>query len=134
MAGSYRLSVYYLLWLLWLERQRRKAINNNEGYGADLKNEPETPDNIHLPHPLIALSPLLVVGILNLLFTRWIPGWYGTSHELTLPGLVKPIVTEVSKITAIWAVEAALISGIVLVLILVFAISGDVWQKAAERR
>ena len=57
--------------LLWLERQRRKALNNNEGYGTDLKNEPETPDNI-------------------------------------------------SKITAIWAVEAALISGIVLVLIFGF--------------
>ncbi len=55
-------------------------------------------------HPLIAISPLLVVGILNLLFTRWIPGWYGVSHELTLPGLAKPIVTEVGKITAIWAV------------------------------
>lgn len=23
--------------LLWLERQRRKALNNNEGYGTDLK-------------------------------------------------------------------------------------------------
>ena len=33
--------------LLWLERQRRKALNNNEGYGTDLKNEPETPDNIN---------------------------------------------------------------------------------------
>lgn len=43
--------------LLWLERQRRKALNNNEGYGTDLKNEPETPDNINLPHPLIAISP-----------------------------------------------------------------------------
>jgi H+/gluconate symporter-like permease len=76
---AYRLSVYYLFGLLWLERQRRKAFNNNEGYGTDLKNEPETPDNINLPHPLIAISPLLVVGILNLLFTRWIPGWYGTT-------------------------------------------------------
>jgi H+/gluconate symporter-like permease len=27
--------------LLWLERQRRKAFNNNEGYGTDLKNEPD---------------------------------------------------------------------------------------------
>ncbi|MDI6969776.1 GntP family permease, partial [Klebsiella pneumoniae] len=50
---------------LLLERQRRNALNNNEGYGSDLKNEPETPDNINLPHPLIAISPLLLVGILN---------------------------------------------------------------------
>jgi hypothetical protein len=57
------------------------------------------------------------VGVLNLLFTHWIPQWYGASHELTLPGLAKPVVTEVGKITAIWAVEAALLSGIVLVLV-----------------
>ncbi len=35
----------------------------------------------------------------------------------TLPGLAKPVVTEVGKITAIWAVQAALLSGIVLVLV-----------------
>lgn len=55
--------------------------------------------------------------MLNLLFTHWIPQWYGASHELTLPGLAKPVVTEVGKITAIWAVQAALLSGIVLVLV-----------------
>ncbi len=103
--------------LLWLERQRRKAQARGEGYGTDLQNEPETPDDIDLPHPLIAIAPLLLVGVLNLLFTHWIPQWYGASHELTLPGLAKPVVTEVGKITAIWAVQAALLSGIVLVLV-----------------
>jgi H+/gluconate symporter-like permease len=102
--------------LLWLERQRRKAQARGEGYGTDLQNEPETPDDIDLPHPLIAIAPLLL-GVLNLLFTHWIPQWYGASHELTLPGLAKPVVTEVGKITAIWAVQAALLSGIVLVLV-----------------
>ncbi|MDU2998466.1 MAG: GntP family permease, partial [Klebsiella pneumoniae] len=103
--------------LLWLERQRRKAQASGEGYGTDLQNEPETPDDIDLPHPLIAIAPLLLVGVLNLLFTHWIPQWYGASHELNLPGLAKPVVTEVGKITAIWAVQAALLSGIVLVLV-----------------
>lgn len=55
--------------LLWLERQRRKAQARGEGYGTDLQNEPETPDDIDLPHPLIAIAPLLLVGVLNLLFT-----------------------------------------------------------------
>ncbi|ENQ2732457.1 GntP family permease [Klebsiella pneumoniae] len=103
--------------LLWLERQRRKAQARGEGYGTDLQNEPQTPDDIDLPHPLIAIAPLLLVGVLNLLFTHWIPQWYGASHELNLPGLAKPVVTEVGKITAIWAVQAALLSGIVLVLV-----------------
>ena len=93
--------------LVYLERQRRKAQAKNEGYGTELLNEPETPDNINLPNPIIAISPLILVGVFNLLFTRWIPQWYGATHQLELPGLAKPITTEVGKITAIWAVEAA---------------------------
>ncbi|MGE9716279.1 GntP family permease, partial [Escherichia coli] len=54
--------------LIYLERQRRKAQAKNEGYGTELLNEPETPDNINLPNPLIAISPLILVGLLNLLF------------------------------------------------------------------
>jgi H+/gluconate symporter-like permease len=106
--------------LFYLERQRRKAQVRGEGYGTELLNEPETPDNINLPNPLIAIMPLILVGLLNLGFTHWIPQWYGVSHELTLPGLAKPITTEIGKITAIWAVEAALVSGILLVLIFGF--------------
>lgn len=68
--------------LIYLERQRRKAQAKNEGYGTELLNEPETPDNINLPNPLIAISPLILVGLLNLLFTWWIPVWYGASHQL----------------------------------------------------
>jgi H+/gluconate symporter-like permease len=103
--------------LFYLERQRNQAQLADEGYGSDLLNEPETPENINLPNPLIAIMPLLLVGLLNLSFTHWIPQWYGASHELTLAGLAKPITLEVSKLTAIWAVQAALLSGIVLVLL-----------------
>lgn len=103
--------------LLYLERQRRKALARNEGYGTELQNEPETPDNINLPNPFVAISPLILVGVLNLLFTRWIPVWYGSTHQLDLPGRATPVTTEISKITAIWAVEAALVSGILMVVI-----------------
>ncbi|HDX5341729.1 TPA: GntP family permease [Citrobacter sedlakii] len=103
--------------LLYLERQRRKALARNEGYGTELQNEPETPDNINLPNPFVAISPLILVGVLNLLFTRWIPVWYGSTYQLDLPGLATPVTTEISKITAIWAVEAALVSGILMVVI-----------------
>lgn len=103
--------------LLYLERQRRKALARNEGYGTELQNEPETPGNINLPNPFVAISPLILVGVLNLLFTRWIPVWYGSTHQLDLPGLATPVTTEISKITAIWAVEAALVSGILMVVI-----------------
>lgn len=103
--------------LLYLDIQRRKALGRGEGYGTDLLNEPETPDSINLPNPLLAIAPLILVGLFNLLFTRWIPEWYGSVHQLTLPGLAAPIETDVKKITAIWAVEAALVVGILVVLI-----------------
>ncbi|MEX5788689.1 GntP family permease [Providencia vermicola] len=109
-----------LLGLIYLERQRRKAKIKNEGYGTELLNEPETPKNIDLPNPIVAISPLILVGVLNLVFTYLIPKWYGPEHELMLPGLSAPIMTNLSKITAIWAVEAALLSGILLVIILGF--------------
>lgn len=51
--------------LVYLERQRRKAQAKNEGYGTELLNEPETPDNINLPNPIIAISPLITVGVLT---------------------------------------------------------------------
>lgn len=106
--------------LTYLGRQRRKAMARGEGYGTELRNEPETPDNINLPNPLLALSPLILVGVMNLLFTHWIPQWYGKTHTLALPGLATPVTSEVSKLTAIWAVEAALLIGILLVLVAAF--------------
>jgi H+/gluconate symporter-like permease len=54
-----------LLWsAFYLERQRRKAQANNEGRHR-LTNEPETPDNINLPNPIIAIAPLILVGAFN---------------------------------------------------------------------
>lgn len=103
--------------LLWLDRQRRRAQANNEQYGTNLKNEPETAEDVHLPHPLIAILPLILVGVLNLCFTFWIPSWYGAHSSVTLPGNPTPIVTDITKSTAIWAVQAALLSGILVVLV-----------------
>jgi H+/gluconate symporter and related permeases len=83
--------------LFYLDVQRRKALSRGEGYGTELLNEPETPDSINLPNPLLAIAPLILVGLFNLLFTRWIPEWYGASHQLVLPGLAAPVETDVKK-------------------------------------
>jgi H+/gluconate symporter-like permease len=106
--------------MLFLQRQRNKAQRSGEGYGTELRNEPETALDIELPNPWIALSPLLAVGISNLLFTQWIPQWYGKTHTLQLPGMAAPVTTEIAKLTAIWAVQAALLVGIVMVLVFGF--------------
>ncbi|ANI59815.1 GntP family permease [Pseudomonas sp. GR 6-02] len=106
--------------MLFLQHQRNKAQRTGEGYGSELRNEPETAPDIQLPNPWIALSPLLMVGLMNLLFTRWIPVWYGKTHSLSLPGMAVPVTTDIAKLTAIWAVQAALLVGIVMVLVFGF--------------
>src|SRR3546814_21131915 len=57
---------------------------------------------------------------MNLLFTQWIPQWYGKTHSLALPGMTTPVTSDIAKLTAIWAVQAALRVGIVLVLLFDF--------------
>jgi H+/gluconate symporter-like permease len=57
---------------------------------------------------------------MNLLFTQWIPQWYGKTHTLALPGMAAPVTTDIAKLTAIWAVQAALLVGIIMVLVFGF--------------
>ncbi|KQW91561.1 transporter [Massilia sp. Root418] len=106
--------------LAYLEWRRRQALAKGEGYGTGHSNEPEEFTQQNLPHPLLALLPLVLVGVLNKVFTVMIPLYYGKSHSLALAGSAKPVVTEVSKVAAIWAVEAALLVGIASVLLLAF--------------
>lgn len=96
----------------------KKAIKNNEGYGTNLLNEPVNFNHGKLVNPIIAILPLFVVGIGNLIFTRVIPIVYGKEFIFSVSG--KDVTVDVSKLTAIWAVEAALILGILCVLIFAF--------------
>lgn len=120
-AGSIFILIVGLTYLEW---RRRQAKNAGEGYGdpATLVNEPETPSDTSLSHPLIALLPLIAVGVVNKLLTQWIPEYYGkeTSFIPAVMGQSTPVVQETSKLAAIWAVEGALIVGILLV----FAFAG----------
>jgi H+/gluconate symporter-like permease len=99
--------------LLYIESRRRMA--GKEGYGTDLRNEPEPFEAEKLPNPWIAILPLLVVGVSNFAFTKMVPHFYGATHEFTLGTQVKPIVTPVGSVAAIWAVEGALLLGILTV-------------------
>lgn len=100
---------------LYLEAMRRKAQRRGEGYGSELVNEPETPADLNLPHPVIALLPLIIVGVANLLFTWLIPQAYGSHFLVDLPGLKAPMESDVKKMVAIWAVMAALLCGIITI-------------------
>ncbi|SPK70139.1 Uncharacterized transporter YxjC (plasmid) [Cupriavidus taiwanensis] len=107
--------------LAYLEWRRRDALKRGEGYGTSLLNEPEPVRTAHLPNPLLAIAPLVLVGVSNFALTRMIPLWYGTQSSLTLPGLAKPVTIPTASVTAIWAVEGALLLGIGLVLLTAFA-------------
>jgi H+/gluconate symporter-like permease len=114
--------------LAYLEWRRRRAAAAGEGYGTELLNEPAPFEHGKLTHPLIALLPLVLVGVSNKLLTDLIPRVYGETQSFipAVVGKAAPVVQDVSKIAAIWAVEGALLLGIVCVL--VFA-----WRPVRER-
>jgi H+/gluconate symporter-like permease len=108
------------LGLSYLEWRRRAALTAGEGYGSELHNEPEPFAGERLAHPMLALLPLVLVGVSNKLFTTLIPRHYGTSHSFdpAVIGDAAPVVQEVARVAAIWAVEGALLVGILAVLAL----------------
>jgi len=101
--------------LAYIESRRRAAQAKGEGYGDELVNEPEPFEAEKLPNPWIALSPLVIVGVANFVLTKLVLRSYGATHEITLGA--KPIVTQISPVAAIWAVEGALVLGILTVLL-----------------
>ncbi|MDE2177159.1 MAG: GntP family permease [Xanthomonadaceae bacterium] len=106
------------LGLAYLDWQRRRASAAGEGYGCDLRNEPELHAGDQLAHPLVAVLPLVGVAVVNGALTTLIPRLYGPTQSFVpaVIGQAKPVVQEVSKLAAIWAVEGALIFGIACVL------------------
>ncbi|MCL1874486.1 MAG: GntP family permease [Clostridiales bacterium] len=104
--------------MAYLEWARRKAASKKEGYGLNLLNEPESFSSNVLPSPWLALTPLVLVGITNFLLTYIIPLLYCRFYSINLPGLLSPLQVEIDKLTAVWAVEGAMLMGIVFVLII----------------
>lgn len=125
-VGTVFILVTGLAYLAWCRRRAREA---GEGYGSGHSNEPEPYAAEKLPNAWLALAPLLVVGVMNKVFTVVIPQFYGTVHTSALPTMAKPVVTDVSKVAAIWAVEAALLMGILTVVIFAW---GPVKQRFAD--
>ncbi|MBS0218043.1 MAG: GntP family permease [Proteobacteria bacterium] len=123
----------FVIGMAYLEWRRRSALRAGEGYGdpAQLRNEPAPFTGEKLAHPLIAILPLILVGVSNKWLSSAIPAWYGasTSFVPAVIGKQAPVVQEVSKIAAIWAVEGALLLGILCVLAFAWR---DVMKQLAE--
>ncbi|MEI9985988.1 MAG: hypothetical protein WDN69_24055 [Aliidongia sp.] len=89
--------VSYLTWRV------RQAAAAGEGYGEGHSNEPErTGDEGRLANPVVAILPLVIVGVMNWVFTFYMPALYGDKNETVLAGLDHPIVTTISSVSAIW--------------------------------
>ncbi|MYM97489.1 GntP family permease [Duganella vulcania] len=109
--------------LSFLEWRRRAAMASGEGYGATAAKEATRATSAGLPHPLLSVAPLILVGVANFVLTKHIPGWYGESYALTteaLPGLHAPLAVPIKTVLGIWAVEGALLMGILLVVATAF--------------
>jgi H+/gluconate symporter-like permease len=117
--GSVGAIFILLAGLLYLRWRGQRALTAGEGYGTNLLHEPEPFANDRLANPWIALLPLVLVGILNKLFTTLIPRLYGETHSFvpSIVGKAPPVAQEISKVAAIWAVEGALLGGILAVLL-----------------
>jgi H+/gluconate symporter-like permease len=99
----------------YLEWRRRSASLSGEGYGVAHLQEPAPVDAHAFVSPVLAFLPLAVVAVANIVFTLRIPDWYGATATLALTPAAKPLALDVSRLVGIWAVEAALVLGILTV-------------------
>lgn len=109
--------------LLYLEMRRRKAEKAGEGYyGFDKEiaaavetNEVAAPDlttQLSVAKQILAFVPLILVGVTNKLFITYIPKWYPNGFDFSAIGL-KAYTVDVTASAAVWAIELALVVGIV---------------------
>ncbi|MDM5329125.1 GntP family permease [Neobacillus sp. CF12] len=115
------------LGLLYLEMRRKKAEKAGEGYygfGAEnaaaiekelvIEKEEAVPDltsNQSVLRQILAFVPLILVGVTNKLFITFIPKWYPNGFDFEAIGL--PYTVDVTASAAIWAIEMALVAGII---------------------
>lgn len=104
--------------MLYLQWRRRQAARAGETYGEDHQNEPAPLGDVALPHPLVALLPLVLVAVLNKLFTTLIPAYFGKTMSLNMGA--QAVTLDVNSLVAIWAVLGALLGGIACVLLFAF--------------
>jgi H+/gluconate symporter-like permease len=107
--------------MIYLEWRRKSAKLAGEGYGDGHINEPEEISSDKLPNALTAVLPLILVGVCNRVFTEVIIRNYGKSFDFSAIGITGVSPIEIPKLAAIWAVEAALLIGVLAVIVLAYS-------------
>jgi H+/gluconate symporter-like permease len=119
--------------ILFLEYRVRQARLSGEGYGTGHINEPELAPDAELPNPVVAISPLVLVCVLNSVFTLWvIPAAFGTTSQVVLSPGGKAIVQEVARFNGIWSVVAALFFGILFICVMSYKTILPKFQDATK--
>jgi H+/gluconate symporter-like permease len=65
---------------------------------------------------LLAVLPLITVGVLNRVFGQWLHTSYGKSFDFASAGVASVEPIEIERVAATWAVEIALLTAILMVL------------------
>ena len=124
--------------LSYLEWRRRAAMAKGEGYGTARRGESESAETETLPHPVIAVLPLVLVGVANFVFTKMIPVWYGgDAHSVAVrsaAGRARAGDGHGQSVLAIWSVEGALLLGILLVVLTAFGRVASASRAARRQR
>ncbi|MBG9786032.1 GntP family permease [Shouchella lehensis] len=100
----------------WLERQRKKALLQGEGYGSHHKNEPEPIDEKTLPSFWLSIIPLLLVILFNFIFSRTplsVRNWYDPTILENTYGI-----GDVGTVVSNWSLIIALTIGILAAMLI----------------
>ena len=131
-VGAIYILIVGILYLNW-RRKVCQAAGEDYAAGAKLVNEPDTKEDVKLVNPVIAILPLVVVGVGNLLFTKYVfPALYNGTVSVTLAEGGKTISQDSAKLLGIWSVEAALVLGIVTVAVFAFATLKDKFIEGSK--
>jgi H+/gluconate symporter-like permease len=117
--------------LIYLESRKKKAAKAGEGYygfGTEIASAAEGLAKQEEPvanfsteqsvgRQIFAFVPLVLVGVMNKVFITYIPQWYPNGFDFTKIGLAAFGVVDTKAVAAIWAVEMALVVGILTTLL-----------------
>ncbi|WP_026695436.1 GntP family permease [Peribacillus kribbensis] len=116
----------FALGMVYLESRRRKAAAAGEGYlgfggeiaaaAEPIPSEPAPSFTSEKESPLrqiLAFVPLVLVGVMNKVFTVNIPKWYPNGFDFSKIGLDVFGKVELPTVLGVWSVELALVIGII---------------------
>ena len=106
----------------YLEWVRRRANARGLGYAGacELREEPMPVDQANLINPWLAVSPLVLVGVLNFVFTKMLPVWYPAEINVKMNAITPPFSVKLASVLGLWSVEISLTVAILLVCALAF--------------